>query len=469
MNKYLLLILFVNVAYTTKAKTWLIGPDKTYQFCSQVSNLVNDGDTVFIYENHYMNDKQVSWSKNNLHIEGKGHVILEAGAIIANDFSNGKGIFVVKGQNVTIKNIEFRNAKVPDRNGAGIRQEACNLTISNCIFDGNEMGILCGTLPNCKTTIEFCTFKGNGSPFNPGYQHNVYINNIDTLIFRYNSSTDAIAEGHELKSRAKFNYIAYNWIANTDSEDSRTIDLPNGGTALLIGNILLQGPNSANNNIIGYGLEGLSNPSPHNLILVNNTIINKKDRGSFIHLPSSGCDTLLMYNNILGGIQTSGYIVGSAKYSSKLSNIEEPNLDALKFVDINNNNFHLMPTSPCINMGYITNKKAGNYSFIADKEFVEGPAWINRALHDQIDIGAYELPLQSNSADVYTSWSITPNPFSSQIKTSDLTGRALKIYDQYGRLFFESQESVNTIETSQWPIGVYIACVGNKVHKLIKF
>ena len=261
-----------------------VDPAGTYKTVQSVASLVDDGDTVFIAAGTYQNQPQVSFTKNNLFISGvNGRPRLEAGSALANK-SNGKALFVISGANCIVQNIEFANAKVPDNNGAGIRQEGCDLTVQYCYFLGNEMGILGGNYTNCRVTIEHCVFANNGSPNNPGYQHNVYINHIDTLVFQYNYTVNAIAEGHELKSRAHFNLIRYNFIGNLSSNDSRNIDLPNGGTTILVGNVIEQNESSVNSNLVGYGLEGLTNKAPHNLWVVNNTFVNRKSKGSFVQV-----------------------------------------------------------------------------------------------------------------------------------------------------------------------------------------
>ncbi len=56
--------------------------------------------------------------------------------------AEGKGIFVIKGGNVTIENLGFFGARVRDRNGAGIRLERGRLKVVRCVFEGNENGIL---------------------------------------------------------------------------------------------------------------------------------------------------------------------------------------------------------------------------------------------------------------------------------------------------------------------------------------
>jgi len=51
---------------------------------------------------------------------------------------------VIRGNDVIVENIEFSGARVPDRNGAGIRPEGRNFTVRNCRFYDCENGILGG-------------------------------------------------------------------------------------------------------------------------------------------------------------------------------------------------------------------------------------------------------------------------------------------------------------------------------------
>ena len=181
MQIKVLLLLLACFLQNAHATTWRVGPTRTYLYCSQVAPLVQNGDTILIDYATYVNDPQVKWSKNNLFIQGVGgRPVLRAGSIIANDAVNGKGIFVISGAHVTVENIEFADAAVMDHNGAGIRQEGANLFVRRCKFSGNEMGILCGNIANCKTVVEYTEFVNGGSVLNPGYQHNIYINHIDT-------------------------------------------------------------------------------------------------------------------------------------------------------------------------------------------------------------------------------------------------------------------------------------------------
>jgi hypothetical protein len=393
------------------AATWNVGPSRTYTYCSQVAGLVQSGDTILIDAATYVNDPQVIWNKNNLYIAGiGGRPRLEAGSIIANDMSNGKGIFVISGAGVHVHNIEFANAVVQDNNGAGIRQEGANLWISSCRFDSNEMGILGGNIANCKTTIEYCEFVFNGSTFNPGYQHNIYINHIDTLVFRFNYSHDAVAEGHELKSRASFNFILYNRIANESSTDSRTIDLPNGGTSVIVGNIIEQGANSANSNILGYGLEGLTNNAPHKLFCSNNTFVNKKTNGSFIQL-ANGMDTFFVKNNIFAGPKPGGLFIGTPTVLDSSNNAINNSIAAFGFADASVYDYHLLPFAPVIDRGTAIPNVVNGYSLQPYLHYKDTCAFEPRVVNGQIDIGAFEFaePLLVTDLDPFAV-GLFPNP-----------------------------------------------------------
>jgi|GEM_PF-557349 len=496
-TQLLIFLVFASIfsnALNLKSKIWQIGENNEYKFCSQISSLVNDNDTIIIESGLYENDKQVTWTKNNLLIKGNNpKPILKAGEIIANDNSNGKGIFVVKGNNTTIENIEFTDAKVQSRNGAGIRQEGANLTVRDCNFMGNEMGILAGgTIPNCKILVEYCEFKNNGSIEKPGYQHNIYINFIDTLVFRFNYTQNAIAAGHEFKSRAYNNFIMYNRISNTNSADSRNIDLPNGGTALIVGNIIEQGQNSENSNIIGYGLEGLKNPAPNNLWIVNNTIINNKSTGSFIHT-AEGTDTLLLHNNVMVGAKTSGLIIGNPNLLDSSNNFINNDVYSPLFRNFIESDYTPNPNSPLINNAVILQdatdklRNIAGYELNPKYEYADPSKRIPNQNNDnkkirkydvinKLDIGAIEYEdVNSIKVSDKSKFIIYPNPAFDNIKVileNELLEERkienetinLKVFDVLGNEVstFYDYNSEQEIDISKLSVGVYSIIITNK-------
>ncbi|MCB9261045.1 MAG: T9SS type A sorting domain-containing protein [Flavobacteriales bacterium] len=472
--KLLYTFIAILLSQNVLATTWQVGPGQTYKFCSEVSAKVQHNDTVTIDFATYTNDKQVTWNKNNLLIIGVGgRPKLVAGDVIANDNSNGKGIFVVSGSNVRIENLEFTNAKVVDHNGAGIRQEGANLFVHRCKFDGNEMGILSGNISNCKTVVEYCEFINGGSPANPGYQHNIYINHIDTLIFRYNFSYNAIAQGHEFKSRANYNLILYNTISNYQTVDSRNIDIPNGGTTVVMGNIIEQGPNSANSNILGYGKEGLSNTANHELWVVNNTFVNKNTKGSFIDINPSA-QKLFLKNNILAGAKTGGLIIGSPSAIDSSNNFITDIIANCGFENANANNYRLLSNSAAVDAGISISFTVMGLSLIPTKSYLDTCNVEARNTFDQIDIGAFEYTKTSSVSDVNSakSWTLYPNPAIHFIRLNGIENQSEKIqlFNSNGILMkemmvFENQ-NINIEDLSE---GMYFLKSENDSFTTLKF
>lgn len=462
MMRFKVIFLVFMISQVCYGKIWKIGPTRTYKYCSQVASLVDNGDTIEIDYDVYINDTQVIWKKNNLYIKGVGgRPRLQAGSIIANDMTNGKGIFVINGSNTRVENIEFANAKVIDNNGAGIRQEGANLTVQHCKFINNEMGILCGAIVDCTIIVENSEFLNGGSNLNPGYQHNVYIGHIDTFVFRYNYTYDAIAEGHELKSRANNNFILYNTIANYTTEDSRNIDLPNGGTAIIMGNVIEQGPNSANTNLFGYGKEGLTNSSPHDIWIINNTFVNKKTKGNFIDL-NNGTNKLYLKNNILAGAKSGGLITGTAAIIDTSNNIVTDFISDCGFVDPAVGNYHILSSSKAKDKGININEIVSTYQLKPDKMYKDTCEFEIRNVDDKIDIGAFEYYNSSSSNDMNDTkyLNLFPNPASNFIQFDQvIKGHDYRIfiYNINGNLVkYVHLVNKSVIDISDLPSGQYI-------------
>ena len=224
-----------------------------------------------------------AWSTNHLTIVGvHGRAHLEA----AGQSSEGKAIWVIAGNDTTIENIEFSGARVPDQNGAGIRQEGANLLLEHCYFHDNQEGILAADNPASSIVIDSSVFARNGA--GDGYSHNIYINHVRSFTLRYSYSTDARV-GHLVKSRALRNYILYDRLTGEHGTDSYELDLPNGGLSYVIGTIIEQGSYTQNPNMLAYGEEGNLNPDSR-LYAVNDTFVNDLHRGDAIFVGSQVAD-----------------------------------------------------------------------------------------------------------------------------------------------------------------------------------
>ena len=377
-NFILFVFLFVSF-FKTEAKIWEVGENLSYKSPSSVTSLAQNNDTVYIHKGVYLQDV-CKWTANNLLLKGVDErPILNSNGIS----SGGKAIWVISGNNVRVENIEFLNCRVPDKNGAGIRVEGVNISIIKCGFHNNEMGILAGDKVGSRITIEQCEFGYNG--YGDGYSHNVYINHVDELIFRFNYSHHS-KTGHELKSRAHINRIYYNRLSDeNDGTASRNIDLPNGGLAYVIGNIIEQGPISENSNLIGYGLEGLTNNEPHELIVVNNTFINNKGTGNYFQLKFGTIHFECINNILAGGGNFFGADLPALLDSS--NNIISKDINSLQFSNSIKFNFSLLQSSPA-------NQKGRNLKDTLTKpefEYVHPSKFVKRNIIDFVSIGAYEV------------------------------------------------------------------------------
>jgi hypothetical protein len=357
-----------------------VGPTRQYTTIASALNAAQDGYTIEIDAGVYSN-QTITISKNNLTLRGVGgyaHLKWGTGNYLTNTatISNGKGILVIQGNNITIENLELSGAKVVDKNGAGIRYEGGNLTIRKSYFHDNENGILgAGGLSNT-LIIESSVFERNGYCL-PSCAHNVYIGRMGKLIFRYNKSIDA-HEGHPLKSRAQINEIISNYLSTTNSDGSYEANFPNGGTVYFIGNIVEQGVNSGNSIMLAYGEEGSSNPNPA-LYVVNNTFYNRRGSGAFLSV--SGSPTLSVKNNIFAG---GGSIGITADASNKA-------LNASSFISASSGDYHLAAGSPAIDAG-ANPGTAGAYNLAPQSEYFEPAGNQPRVISGTaIDVGAYEF------------------------------------------------------------------------------
>ncbi|MFT3927507.1 MAG: right-handed parallel beta-helix repeat-containing protein [Myxococcales bacterium] len=295
-----------------------------------------------------------------------------------------KGIYVVTADSVTLENLELSGAHISAQNGenaAAIRLEGQGLTVRRCFIHDNQNGILGGSAGTL--TVEYSEFfrngMGNGCS-GGGCTHNLYIGKIDTLFFRYNWShgiaQDTSDKGHLLKSRAAKNYIEYNRISGEDAADSYEIDLPNGGLAVLIGNVIQKGPASGNTVLFSWGEEGVEHPDQR-VFAVNNTFINARPSGTFIHAQGA---TLTAKNNLLVG----------AGAPSSTGNLSSDNLSGIDphFVDGSAYDYHLRADSPAIGKA-VAAGMADAYALIPSAEYLHPNGRTARATAE--DVGAFEF------------------------------------------------------------------------------
>ena len=243
-----------------------VGPGKTYAQPSQAARAANAGDVIRIFPGTY-NDC-ARWDANGLVIEGVGPDV-----VVAAKVCDDKGMFITRGNDITIRNITFTGAQASHHNGAAIRVEGANLTVDSDRFIDNENGIL--TAPNAASAIiiKNSTFRGNGNCIE-ACAHGIYAGHIAVLRVE-NSTFQAQHVGHHIKSRAVHTEIVNNSVEDgITGTSSYLVDLPNGGSALISGNVFEKGPFSSNKRtVIAIGGEKETNP-PGYILVRDNSFAN---------------------------------------------------------------------------------------------------------------------------------------------------------------------------------------------------
>lgn len=159
----------------------------------------------------------------------------------------GKAALVLRGQAASVDGIIFQNMRVPDANGAGIRLEKGDLTVTRAIFRNSEQGILTAEDRAGSIRIDQSTFSGLGRcDRGLSCAHSIYIGGYGSLTVT-NSRFERGNGGHYVKSRAAQVTISDNAFDDTRGKETNyMIDLPNGATGSIVRNIFVQGASKEN-------------------------------------------------------------------------------------------------------------------------------------------------------------------------------------------------------------------------------
>lgn len=352
-----------------------VGPGQELARPSQAAAIAQDGDTVEIEAALYEGDA-ATWLANDLTLRGLG-----GGARLraAGAAAEGRALWVIRGRNTLVEKIEFSGTRVAERNGAGIRQEGADLTIRRCRFADNENGVLLGGGPDSETIIEDSEFAGNGA--GDGLSHNIYIVAVRRFVLR-GCYVHHARVGHNVKSRARESLIVANCIMDEAAgTSSYAIDLPNGGRAYVIGNVLQKGPRTEHRRMIAYGMEGIRHPG-NELHLVNNTLVNERPRGGIFVRVWSRVVPVRMVNNIFAG---RGTVLrgGRGELGHNLVS-QDPG-----FVDAEAYDYRLRPESPAVGAGTEPGR-ANGVDLTPRFEYVHPANRRPRAARRVVDAGAYE-------------------------------------------------------------------------------
>jgi hypothetical protein len=252
-----------------------VGPGADFRTIGDAARAARDGDTVDILPGVYRDDVTV-WPQRLLTIRGQpGKTVLDAQGTVA----EGKAIWVFRRGDFIVEGIEFRGARAGDRNGAGIRFEAGRLTVKRCVFVDNENGILTANDPAAELVVEDSEFSQAPRDRGP-LMHLLYVGHIARFAMRGSRLHQAF-EGHLLKSRARVNDLRYNMLYDgPGGTASYELEFPNGGKAIVVGNVIGKSATATNPVAVAFGAEGAVWPDSA-LYLVNNTLTSDRMWGAW--------------------------------------------------------------------------------------------------------------------------------------------------------------------------------------------
>ena len=251
------------------ATIWLVGPEGSALELDAALKQARDGDIIellsgeyrggLLIENRRLTLRGLAGDKATV-IHGKG----QAG--------NHKALWTIRGGQVTLQNLQFRGARSADGSGAGVRHEGGELTLQGCQFFDNEHGLFSTNDDKAQITVEASVF-GLAPRVVGGLHHLLNVGRIAKLSVSGSRFQQGF-EGHLIKTRARENLIAYNFIHDGQRGGaSYEIDIANGGIATVIGNVIGQGSDTQNPVMLAYGTEDRG--WDRNVLLVaHNTFVN---------------------------------------------------------------------------------------------------------------------------------------------------------------------------------------------------
>ena len=271
-----------------------VGPTRAVRTISEAARLAAAGVAIEVDAGVYAADVAV-WERDGVTVRAVGGRV----RLLANGAAaEGKGIWVARASDMTVQGFDFEGAKVPDRNGAGIRLDKGSLRVTDCRFLHNEMGLLTNNDPTTVLEVENCEFAYNMRP--DGHNHNLYAGRIARLSVR-GSYFHHARTGHLLKSRAALSQIFHNrLIDGAGGTASYELEFPNGGVAHVVGNTIAQNLHTENSQLISFGAEGYKWPR-NEINLEGNTLINPLPRGGVFLRVAPGADFIRAVNNRLVG------------------------------------------------------------------------------------------------------------------------------------------------------------------------
>ena len=206
-----------------------------------VSAIRDDTATILIAPGTYHDCAVQSGGRITYKAQVPGKAVFDGGTC------EGKAALVLRGHDARVDGIVFRRMNVDDGNGAGIRIETGDLTVTNSMFLDSQEGIL-GGYPNAqRITVDRSTFSGLGQcDQTPDCAHGIYLANKGQVTIT-RSRFERGRGGHYVKLRVPNVSITDNSFDDTAGHKTNyMIDLSEGATGLIARNTFVQGKDKEN-------------------------------------------------------------------------------------------------------------------------------------------------------------------------------------------------------------------------------
>jgi hypothetical protein len=225
-----------------------------------------------------------------------GTVIFDGG------ICDGKATLVLDGRSAKVDGLIFQNMRVPEGNGAGIRQQTGDLDIVNSMFRNAEQGILTANDLTGQIRIDRSTFSGLGRcDRDLACAHSIYVGEYGSLTVT-RSRFEKGRGGHYVKSNAPRNVVSDSSFDDTGGRDTNyMIDLPSGSTGSITGNVFVQGKGKENHSaLIAVAASSRTSPSSGLVISGNKASLAHGVPWSTAFVADWSHEPLKLSGNILG-------------------------------------------------------------------------------------------------------------------------------------------------------------------------
>jgi hypothetical protein len=227
--------------------------------------------------------------------EKRGTAVFDGGAC------DGKATLVLDGRSAHVDGLSFVNVRVEDGNGAGIRLQQGDLSVTWTRFADGQCGILTHDDPKSTLRIDHSTFSGLGKDPDGNGAHSLYVGNYGRVVVT-NTRFERGTGGHYLKSRSP--RIEVTGTSFDDSQGRRTnylIDLSNGAVGRIAGNTFVHGTGKENyGTMIAVAPEGAENRSAGLVIEDNDASVAPGFRWTTNFVSDWSGQGVVVRNNRLG-------------------------------------------------------------------------------------------------------------------------------------------------------------------------